>query len=146
MKRACEIEPDNYHPAANLATIHARQGNVEKMAESNRKAALILEKHVDLHPDDLRSRSIWACSRTEMGEYEAALTIADELLALDPREPNVLFNLACTYSMCGRAEKALDLLDMAIIAGFSDKDWAKSDPELDPIRDADRFHDLLDRM
>jgi adenylate cyclase len=146
MQRACEIEPNNYHPAANLATIHVRQGNAEKMAESNRKAALILEKHVDLHPDDLRSKSIWACSRTEVGEYEAALTIADELLALDPREPNVLYNLACTYSMCGKAEKALGLLDKAIMAGFSDKDWAKNDPELDPIRDEDRFHDLLERL
>ena len=146
LQRACEIEPDNYHPAIDLATTHIRQGNVEKSPASKQKIAQILKKHVDLHPDDLRSRSIWACNRSEVGEYEAAIKIADELMALDPREPNVLYNLACAYSMCSQSEKALDLLEKAIEAGFSDKDWANSDPELDPIRDENRFLQLMERM
>jgi adenylate cyclase len=146
LQRACEIEPNNYHPAIDLATTQVRQGNVEKSPASKQRIAQILKKHVDLHPDDLRSRSIWACNRSEVGEYEAALAIADELMLLDPREPNVLYNLACAYSMCGQSEKALDLLEKAMEAGFSDKDWVTSDPELDPIRDEERFLELMERM
>jgi TolB-like protein/Flp pilus assembly protein TadD len=144
--RACELEPDVFHPAGDLLMTYSRMGRAEKAEEWKHKLAALLKKHVDLHPDDLRAKAIWACNRAEIGAVETAVGIADDVIAMNPEEPGCLYNAACAYSMAGRATKALDTLAKAIECGFRDKDWIRSDPELDPIREDDRFQALLERL
>ena len=53
--------------------------------------------------------------------------------------PVVLYNLACSFSMHGKEEKALETLKTAVEKGFSQLGLLKSDPDLNNIRDMEGF-------
>ena len=43
----------------------------------------------------------------------------------------------------GDADRALDHFENALKAGFAHKEWLENDTDLDPIRDTDRFRELV---
>ena len=57
-----------------------------------------------------------------------------------------MYNVACTYSLLGEEDNAIDLLDRAIKQGYGHRAWLTHDPDLAPLRDNPRFKQLLDRM
>jgi len=48
---------------------------------------------------------------------------------------NVLYNLACVEALGGEGDAALEHLRRAVELEPRSRDWARSDPDLDPIRD-----------
>ena len=56
------------------------------------------------------------------------------------------YGLACVLSIKGRTGEAMDWLEQAIKAGWTDIPHAKSDPDLAAVRaeKADQFKDLTD--
>ena len=79
--------------------------------------------------------SRWAVERVEAGEPEAAVAIMEEVLAERPGDPAVLYDLACFESLAGRREAALEHLRVALEADPSLVGHARTDSDLDPIRD-----------
>jgi Flp pilus assembly protein TadD len=126
--------------------VYSRLGRQEEEEASMKRVDELLTKHIELHPDDLRSRSIWSANQVELGAFEKATVNADQVMKLGPSDPSTLYNIACTYAVAGKKEKALDVLAKAVGVGFSDPDWLTSDPQLDPIRDDERFKSLLSSM
>jgi HEAT repeat protein len=57
---------------------------------------------------------------------------------------NTLYNLACVYSLKGSKAEAVRTLRRAVETGFRDKGWIQKDAELDSIRDAPGYRELLD--
>jgi hypothetical protein len=53
------------------------------------------------------------------------------------------YNVACAYALCNRKEKALDALQLAIKAGYTDYSHMKRDLDFDYIRNEARFDSLL---
>jgi Flp pilus assembly protein TadD len=62
-----------------------------------------------------------------------------EALERHPDNPNVLYNLACVEALGNQGEAALEHLRRAAELDPRVRDWARSDPDLDPIRDAPGF-------
>jgi hypothetical protein len=56
------------------------------------------------------------------------------------------YNLACAFALSGQKEKALDNLEKAISAGFTDRQQYESDSDLDSLRETERFKELLKRL
>ncbi len=146
LKTACELEPDNYHPMSDLTMAYDRLGEHGKSREAKHRIDELIRKHLDLHPDDLRARYIGACTLVEIGETAKALSWADQIMDTSPKDPATLYNLACVYSVSGHTGKALDVLAKAVIAGFSDTDWIRSDPQLDNIRNESQFQSLMNGL
>jgi tetratricopeptide (TPR) repeat protein len=73
--------------------------------------------------------------RVEEGDPEAAVRIMEELLAERPDDPVVLYDAACFESLAGRRETALEHLRAALEADPSLVEHARTDTDLDPIRD-----------
>jgi hypothetical protein len=48
--------------------------------------------------------------------------------------------------LSGQKEKALDNLEKAISAGFTDRQQYESDSDLDSLRETERFKELLKRL
>jgi tetratricopeptide (TPR) repeat protein len=71
---------------------------------------------------------------TKRGRFEDGLKIDEQLAALRPHDPTVLYNLACSYSLTGRAEEAFAFLERALAAGYSDFKWMAQDPDLEALR------------
>ncbi|MBI4578031.1 MAG: tetratricopeptide repeat protein [Planctomycetes bacterium] len=67
------------------------------------------------------------------------------ILEVDPENSLAEYNLACTYSLAGRAEEALDYLERSVDHGFDDFDHIRADEDLAPLRGHPRFRRLLER-
>jgi tetratricopeptide (TPR) repeat protein len=76
-----------------------------------------------------------AVARVEAGDPEAAVAIMEEVFAERPDDPFVLYDLACFESLAGRREQALEHLRLALEADPSLVEHARTDTDLDPIRD-----------
>jgi hypothetical protein len=60
-------------------------------------------------------------------------------LEIDPDDPMLLYNVACTYSMLGKADDALSCLERSIDRGFGHREWIDYDSDFNSIRDLPRF-------
>ncbi len=58
----------------------------------------------------------------------------------------VAYNLACSHARAGQAEAALDWLEQAAGAGFANVTLLDSDPDLDRLKDHERFRRLRSRL
>jgi hypothetical protein len=72
--------------------------------------------------------------------------VADRLgaaVAASPQYPMLFFNLACSESRCGRTRDALDHLRHAIEMSEEFRASAKTDSDLDPLRNEPAFQQLI---
>jgi hypothetical protein len=60
-----------------------------------------------------------------------------------PKYPNLLYNLACSESLAGRTNDAIEHLGQAIGLTELARSYAKDDSDFDPIRDEPAFKDLM---
>ena len=56
--------------------------------------------------------------------------------------PNLLYNLACVYSLSRIKKKALDYLGQAVKKGFNNLELIKKDKDLDFIRNEKEFIEI----
>jgi len=64
-------------------------------------------------------------------------------LAMDPEEPQVLYNVACFYALQGMSEMAIDCLEKTIAHGDWWRGWMKNDPDLEILRNHPEFNALV---
>jgi quercetin dioxygenase-like cupin family protein len=77
-------------------------------------------------------------------DYQGALEATQEVLADYPGNGLVLYNMACSESLLGRADEAFAHLEQALEAARSLAENARTDEDFDPIRDDPRFQRLVD--
>jgi tetratricopeptide (TPR) repeat protein len=106
----------------------------------------IAEEHLNLNPDDVRALYMGANGLVALGEHEKGLDWARRALALEPDDSMVIYNVACIYSLAGRAAEALDCIERAVDAGLTQRGWLEHDSNLDLIRKEPRFQALLKRL
>ena len=106
----------------------------------------VIERHLDLNPDDLNAQLFKAGDLFGLGRREEAFEVADAVLAGGSGDTRVSYNSACFYSKVGEVDKALDALEMAVDSGYYATEWIRQDSDLDNIRDQPRFEELLQRM
>lgn len=80
---------------------------------------------------------------TKVGKYEKGLVLDRKLSRLQPKNPAVFYNLACSYSLLGNIDSALRSLKRAIILGFNNFDYMCADPDLTNARRDRRFQWLI---
>ena len=83
--------------------------------------------------------ALLAAVYAQQGEMGLARDAARVALEHHPDHPRVLYNVACTESLLGEREAALEHLRRAIELEPECADWALSDRDFDPIRDDPAF-------
>jgi tetratricopeptide (TPR) repeat protein len=71
---------------------------------------------------------------TERGRIEDGLRVDERLTRLCPEDPMAHYNLACSYTLMDRVEKAVEALDTALDLGYRDLKWLRRDPDLRKLR------------
>jgi tetratricopeptide (TPR) repeat protein len=79
---------------------------------------------------------------TQRGRIIEGLKVDERLARLEPGNPLVFYNLACSYSLSGEIDHAANALEKALQLGYRDFDWLAKDPDLKPLRGHAAFDDL----
>jgi serine/threonine protein kinase/Flp pilus assembly protein TadD len=145
-EKACWANPEDFQAPMLLGqTYFGMQRKLE--GEAVRQRALqIIEKHLELHPDDARALYLGAAGLFQVGQRERALDWAHRALSVDPDDPMVLYNVACSYALLGLKDEAISCLEKVMAqssSGSLHKVWAEQDSDLDPLRGDPRFQVLL---
>jgi hypothetical protein len=71
----------------------------------------------------------------------------DERLArLEPENPLVFYNLACSYSLTEQFDHAARALEKALSLGYRDFAWLAKDPDLKKLRAQPGYRDLAEKI
>jgi tetratricopeptide (TPR) repeat protein len=71
---------------------------------------------------------------TQRGRFPEGLQVDERLARLEPKNPLVFYNLACSYSLLAQFDRAVLALEKALELGYRDFTWLAKDPDLKPLR------------
>jgi predicted esterase/tetratricopeptide (TPR) repeat protein len=77
--------------------------------------------------------------------YDQAEKDCLALVELAPKDPSAQYNLACARARLGKADQALAALEQAVSLGFADSRHLRADPDLEALRNDNRWEPLLRR-
>lgn len=83
---------------------------------------------------------------TQRGKYDQSLKVDERLSHLQPNDPLVYYNLACSYSLNDHLELAAAALEKAINLGYSDFAWLAKDPDLRNLRKHPVFQPIKEKV
>ncbi|HTK96082.1 MAG TPA: hypothetical protein VL382_10640, partial [Terriglobales bacterium] len=142
--QAMQANGDDYNLYIPYYNALQRMGETERAHAVAVRHALVLERQLELNPDDVRARILLAARYAELARGEEAVQHLQVAAALRPNDTNVLYNAACTYGILGRRQEALDTLRQAVAAGFGNILWATRDPDLACLHDDPEFLALVE--
>jgi hypothetical protein len=105
-----------------------------------------LEGVVRRDPGFVEALQVLGDGYTKRGKFDAGLNVDEQLQKLRPKDPLVLYNLACSYALTKRHEQACQTLVQSIDCGYSDFKWLMKDPDLESLREHPAFDKVLARI
>ena len=105
-----------------------------------------IEGLVRRDPNYVEALQILGDHYTQRGRISEGLKVDERLARLEPSNPMVFYNIACSYSLSGEMDHAVDALEKALQLGFRDFDWLARDPDLKKLRSHVAFDDLKDKI
>ncbi|MGH8252361.1 MAG: winged helix-turn-helix domain-containing protein [Steroidobacteraceae bacterium] len=116
------------------------QAEARRAAQASVHAA---ERVLRMHPDEVRALSLGGCMLPGLSRKAEARGWTERAVALEPDEPYVNLNAACSYTLLGELDRALDFLERVPMSATGNSTWIAHDPSVDPIREHPRFHALF---
>lgn len=83
---------------------------------------------------------------TQRGRFTEGLEVDEQLSKLEPGNPLVFYNLACSYSLTDQFDRAAASLERAISLGYQDFNWLAKDPDLRRLRKHPLFQRIEDKI
>jgi tetratricopeptide (TPR) repeat protein len=93
-----------------------------------------MEGIVRRDPEFVEALQLLGDHYTQRGHFENSLKVDKQLSRLEPRNPLVFYNLACSYSLNGNFDLAAAALERALTLGYLDFRWLARDPDLLRLR------------
>jgi tetratricopeptide (TPR) repeat protein len=105
-----------------------------------------LEGIVRRDPRYVEALEILGDHYTQRGCYEQSLRVDQQLSRLEPRNPLVFYNLACSHSLNGDLDLAAASLERAICLGYRDFKWLARDPDLRRLRKHPLYRSIQNKI
>ena len=105
-----------------------------------------LEGIVGRDPQYVEALQILGDHYTQRGKFEDSLKVDKRLSRLEPRNPLVFYNLACSYSLNRELDRAAAALEKALLLGYRDFKWLAKDPDLRPLRKHPIYRIIEDKI
>ena len=80
------------------------------------------------------------------GKLDEGLKADAQLARMQPDDPAVLYNLACSHSLANNFEEAVAALAQSVARGFNDFKWLMKDPDLVNLRKEPLFKKILAKL
>ncbi len=98
-----------------------------------------MEGLVRRDPSYVEALQLLGDNYTKRGRYSDGLGVDERLAELEPNNPLVFYNLACSYSLLDRCDDAADALEKALRLGYRDFKWMAKDSDLKKLRAHPRY-------
>jgi len=134
-EKAIDVDPDDYGSSLLLSSVYRSLGQPGKQQATITRGTALVEKHLEKHPNDARALALGAAAMQVIGNSKKAELWAERAIAVDPDNESTLYNIACTYALAGKLDRAMDLIERCIHSNS----WIKNDSDLDPLREMPRF-------
>jgi serine/threonine protein kinase/Tfp pilus assembly protein PilF len=141
--QAWKANPDDFQSPRFLAMCLTSLGRPAEAKAIDARILGVIEKHVQMHPDDARAILFGAGAYLQKGDLEKGKAWTNRALSIDSSDPAILYNAACNCAIMGESEKAIDLLEKAFTNGFGQREWILHDSDFDSLRTHPRFIELL---
>jgi len=105
-----------------------------------------IEGLVRRDPDYVDALQLLGDHYTRRGRFTDGLQVDERLARLEPQNPLVYYNLACSYSLTDEFDRALLALNQAIDLGYRDFPWLAKDPDLKKLRAQPAFRELKEKI
>ena len=145
-ERAASLRPEEYQTPGFLGQALRSLGRNDEADAAYRRLVKLVEQHVDLNPDDARAWSLGATASANLADSERAVQYAERAIAVDPEDPMLLYNVACTFGVLGKTDECLNALEQAVSKGWGDRSWLEHDSDMDSIRDTARYKAIVQAM
>ncbi len=143
IEKAIEANGDDYNVYIPYTNALERLGDHKLVQRFREMEMQILERQLEMVPEDVRARSLLAADYANLGRVEDAVRHLEMAVALRPNDANTLYNAACTYGILGRRTEALELLRKCVLVGYANADWPKQDPDLKILHEDPEFLKLF---
>ena len=142
--KAIVLYPDFYTAYGDLMMVYERLGEKEKYAELvQHTVGELFPRYLSKHPDDARAHLNFAIDLVRIGNAQKARVEAAKALELNPEDPIMMYNAACFYARLGEEDLSIQMLKKAISIGWEHYEWLKRDPDLENIRNAPEYLELM---
>jgi tetratricopeptide (TPR) repeat protein len=105
-----------------------------------------MEGIVRRDPEYIEALQLLGDHYTQRGKYQEGLKVDERLSHLEPRNPLVFYNLACSYSLIGQMDQAVAALEKALALGYRDFKWLAKDPDLRTLRKHPLYRAIEDKI
>jgi cytochrome c-type biogenesis protein CcmH/NrfG len=105
-----------------------------------------LEGLVRRDPQYVEALQILGDHYAQRGRADDSLRVDQQLSRLQPRNPLVFYNLACSHSLNGEVDRAAAALEKALALGYRDFDWLARDPDLSHLRQHPLYRNIESRI
>jgi TolB-like protein/cytochrome c-type biogenesis protein CcmH/NrfG len=142
-EQAVEANGDDYNLYIPYLLSFEKLGLMDESRKVRERHSPVLEKQIELVPEDVRARILLASNYAALGNSDDAIRHLETAVALRPNDTNVLYNAACTYGILNRKAEALETVKKAIEAGYGNLEWIARDPDLRCLQDDPEFQRLI---
>ena len=97
-------------------------------------------------PDYVDALQLLGDHYTQRGRFTEGLHVDERLAQLEPANPLVFYNLACSYSLTNEFDRAFRALIQAIELGYRDFAWLAKDPDMKKLRAQPAFDELKEKI
>ena len=105
-----------------------------------------MEGLVRRDPDYVDALQLLGDHYTKDGRYAEGLKVDEHLAQLEPHDPLVFYNLACSCSLIGQFDRAVSALQKALQLGYRDFRWLARDPDLRELRRQPIYRDIQNKI
>ncbi|QIK96846.1 tetratricopeptide repeat protein [Sphingomonas sp. HDW15A] len=145
--RAAELDPDDWQSPLVLDSVFMKLGQKEEADRYSLLGVKRAEEAMRNHPENSRPAQLGAAALARLGETERAREWLDRALVLDPDDPIVSYNAACTFAQLGDVDRAIESLERwSASSAWETENWLQTDNDFDSIRSDPRFVALLEKV
>jgi serine/threonine protein kinase/tetratricopeptide (TPR) repeat protein len=142
-RAAIELSPHDDILYRNLGDAYLRVGKPDDAKQQYERAGKLLRARLAINPDDAPSLSDMAICHAKLGRYQEAIKTSERAVSLEPRNTDLMYQLAVVYALTGETRKATESLSRALAHGYSRSEAAR-DPDLEMLRESPEYSALFD--
>ena len=143
--KAMQVRPLDYQVPLLLPMIYRARGRLAELDAIQWRGIELARRHLAENPDDVRAMYLCAGALLDRGREDEGTKLLERCLEVSGDDPAVLYNAACIYALNRRHDRALELLDASVGAGWGSREWMEHDPDLDSLREDPRFAAIVSR-